>query len=172
MCVSAEVYFLKIKNIDTDAEDNMKIPKFFKRDENVEDFEDLYNGDYYDDSSADADDADDTIVADDFRKPSREPGMSFGNDGGAPVSLKVVKPKSYDDGPAIADYLSAGSTVVLNIEELSRENAIRLIDFLLGATHVVGGEMKNVTKTTLVLAPRNVGVSEFDANEDEEDYEN
>ena len=144
----------------------MKIPKFFKRDENVEDFEDLYNGDYYDENddvyAADSDD--DMTLADDAQKGGA--GAAFGS--GAAVSLKVVKPKSYDDGPAIADYLAAGSTVVLNIEDLNRENAIRLIDFLLGATHVVGGEMKNVTRTTLVLAPRNVGVSDFEASEDEE----
>ena len=141
----------------------MKIPKFFKRDENVEDFEDLYNGDYYDENDVYATESDDdmTLAAD-----SQKSGAAFGS--AATVSLKVVKPKSYDDGPDIADYLAAGSTVVLNIEDLNRENAIRLIDFLLGATHVVGGEMKNVTRTTLVLAPRNVGVSDFEASEDEE----
>lgn len=80
----------------------------------------------------------------------------------AAVSLKVVKPKSYADGPSIADHLTAGSTVVLNIESLDRASAIRLIDFLMGAIHVLGGDMKSVTKTTLVFAPRNVGVSDFE----------
>lgn len=88
-------------------------------------------------------------------------GVSF-NASSAPVSLKVVKPKSYADGPVIADHLAAGSTVVLNIEALDRSGAIRLIDFLMGAIHVLGGDMKSVTKTTLVFTPRNVGVSDFD----------
>ena len=93
----------------------------------------------------------------------------------APVSLKVIKPKSNQEGAAIADYLVAGSTVVLNIESLDRMSAIRLIDFLLGAVHVLGGDMKSVTKTTLVFAPRNVGVSDFENVEEEieeiEEYE-
>ena len=98
----------------------------------------------------------------------------------AAVSLKVVKPKSYADGPSIADHLTAGSTVVLNIESLDRASAIRLIDFLMGAIHVLGGDMKSVTKTTLVFAPRNVGVTDFEnveeeveeeAEADSEDYE-
>ena len=96
----------------------------------------------------------------------KDGGLQVG--GGAPVSLKVVKPKSYADAPAIADHLSAGSTVVLNIESLDRMSAIRLIDFLMGAIHVLGGDMKNVTKTTLVFAPRNVGVSDFENVEEEE----
>ena len=98
----------------------------------------------------------------------KDGGLQVG--GGAPVSLKVVKPKSYADAPAIADHLSAGSTVVLNIESLDRMTAVRLIDFLLGAVHVLGGDMKSVTKTTLVFAPRNVGVTDFE-NVEEEDLE-
>ena len=101
-------------------------------------------------------------------------GVSF-NAPVAPVSLKVVKPRSHQDGPAIADHLAAGSTVVLNIESLDRSSSIRLIDFLLGAVHVLGGEMKSVTKTTLVFAPKNVGVSDFEHIEEEieeaSDYE-
>ena len=88
-------------------------------------------------------------------------GLSLGGQAN-PVSLKVIKPKSNKEGSAIADYLVAGSTVVLNIESLDRMSAIRLIDFLLGAIHVLGGDMKSVTKTTLVFAPRNVGVSDFE----------
>ena len=62
-------------------------------------------------------------------------------------------------------------TVVLNIESLDRASSIRLIDFLLGAVHVLGGDMKSVTKTTLVFAPRNVGVSDFENLEDVEESE-
>lgn len=109
---------------------------------------------------------------------NKDGGLQVG--GGAPVSLKVVKPKSYADAPVIADHLSAGSTVVLNIESLDKMTAIRLIDFLMGAVHVLGGDMKSVTKTTLVFAPRNVGVTDFEnveeeveeeAEADSEDYE-
>lgn len=93
-------------------------------------------------------------------------GLSLGGNA-APVSLKVIKPKSNAEGPAIADYLSSGSTVVLNIESLDRMSAIRLIDFLMGAVHVLGGDMKSVTKTTLVFAPRNVGVQDLEDNAEE-----
>lgn len=102
-------------------------------------------------------------------------GLSLGSGGAAPVSLKVVRPKSYADGPSIADHLAAGSTVVLNIESLDKSGAIRLIDFLMGAIHVLGGDMKSVTKTTLVFAPRNVGVSDYEnigeADETEEEVD-
>ena len=127
----------------------------------------------YDRYYRDDDDLYNDGVEDDDVTPygDKNDGLSLGS-AAAPVSLKVVKPKTYADGPEIADYLSAGSTVVLNIESLDRANAIRLIDFLMGAVHVLGGDMKSVTKTTLVFAPRNVGVQDVEdvVEEAEEDY--
>lgn len=69
-------------------------------------------------------------------------------------SLKVVKPHGMAEGQDVVDYLMQGYTVVMNIEELERATTIRLMDFLMGALYVLGGEMKRVTKTTLVLSPR------------------
>ena len=94
-------------------------------------------------------------------------GVAF-NGGASPVALKVIKPKSYDDGPEIADYLAGGSTVLLNIELLDKNATKRLLDFLLGATHVLGGSMNMVARGTFVFAPRSVGVSDMTAEAAEE----
>ncbi len=80
-----------------------------------------------------------------------------------PVALKIVNPKGYSNASEIADYLMNGNTVLLNIEGLSRESAIRLLDYLSGAIHVVGGMMTKVGKTTIVVAPKNVDVSSIEA---------
>lgn len=140
---------------------------FGKKD--INDYDKYYRDD--DDIYGDAEGNDDDVTT--YGDKGRE-GVSFSAPS-APVSLKVVKPKTYADAPAIADHLAAGSTVVLNIESLDRAGSIRLIDFLMGAIHVLGGDMKSVTKTTLVFAPRNVGVSEFENVEEEieeiEEYE-
>lgn len=151
----------------------MKKFSLFGQSEKKDDYDSIYrDDDFYGDDSGLGDDAIDLSTSADkasddqgytVASPARE-GVSF-NANTVPVSLKVVKPSGYSDGPAIADYLAAGSTVVLNIEDLSRDVAIRLIDFLMGAVHVLGGDMKSVTKTTLVFAPKNVGVSDFDSSE-------
>ena len=82
---------------------------------------------------------------------------------GSAVSLKIVNPKGYKDAAEIADYLMNGNTVLLNIEGMARENAIRLLDYLAGATHAVGGIMTKVGRTTIVVAPKNVDVSSIEA---------
>ncbi len=82
---------------------------------------------------------------------------------GTSVSLKIVNPKSHTDASEIADYLMNGNTVLLNIESLDPAQAIRLLDYLAGATHAVGGIITKVGKTTIVVAPKNVDVSSIEA---------
>lgn len=81
----------------------------------------------------------------------------------ASVALKIVNPKGYDEAPSIADFLLNGNTVLLNVEGLDRQNAIRLLDYLSGATRMVGGMMTKVGKTTIVVAPKSVDVSSIEA---------
>lgn len=83
------------------------------------------------------------------------------------VSLRVMRPKSYDDGPEIADHVARGCTVVMNIEDLNRENARRLIDFLLGAVHVLNGDLQMASQTTFVVAPCPVGMGDSAAVSDD-----
>ena len=90
-----------------------------------------------------------------------EPQGTAGGFGGineSAVSLKLVTPKSLADSEKIADYLIAGSSVVLNIEEISDEEFVRFIDYLHGVLHVIHGNMKQVSKTTFVATPNNVGI--------------
>ena len=87
------------------------------------------------------------------------------------VTLKVMKPVAYSDGPDIADKLMDGSTVVLNLEEMTKDSAIRLIDFLLGVAHVLEADMKKVSANTIVIAPG--GIEEtVSESEDSGDYDN
>ena len=91
-------------------------------------------------------------------KPVEAP--AFNN---AVAALKIVNPKGYEEASEIADYLMNGNTVVLNIEGMAREQAIRLLDSLAGAAHAVGGLMTKVGRTTIVIAPKNVDVSSIEA---------
>ena len=81
----------------------------------------------------------------------------------APVSLKIVAPKAYEDAKEITDFLINGNTVLLNMDSISREVAVRILDYLKGAVQVVGGMITKVGKTTIVVAPKNVDVSSIEA---------
>ena len=87
------------------------------------------------------------------------------NDVVAPTTaaLKIVNPRGYDEAPVIADFLLNGNTVLLNVEGLESAQAVRLLDYLSGATRMVGGIMTKVGRTTIVVAPKSVDVSSIEA---------
>ncbi|MBE6702560.1 MAG: cell division protein SepF [Ruminococcaceae bacterium] len=138
----------------------MKNPFAKKPKSSYDSYNDSYDGGFYR-----GDEEDDGIVGDfdeEIAAPAPKKPAAAAPSGSN--QFKVVKPRGYQDGPNIADYLVDGYTVVLNIEELERPAALRLIDFLLGALQVLGGGFRRVTNTTLVLSPR---AGEL-ADEDEE----
>ena len=137
--------------------------KFKKSTDNYGEFagdDQYYGGNGFDDMDLDAS-ADNGF--DDLQEASApaEPAPAFG--ASAAPALKIVNPKDYKDSVEIANLLMNGNTVLLNIESLAKEQAIRLLDYLSGAVHVAGGLMTKVSKTTIVIAPKNVDVSSIEA---------
>ena len=131
---------------------------------------DNYDSDFY------RGDEEDGIVEDEQRDPEDRPAAALPprrpeKKQESARLLKVVKPYKADEGRDIAAYLIKGYTVVMNIEELERPATVRLVDFLMGVLCVLDGEMRRVTKTTLVLSPRKGEMSgeDEDAAEDTED---
>ena len=76
------------------------------------------------------------------------------------MELKVVTPVQFEEVSTIADYLVAGCTVFLNVENTQREIVRRIIDFLSGVAYSIGGQIKKVTLTTYIITPDNVDVSD------------
>ena len=140
----------------------MKNP-FAKRPKNdYDNYDDNYDSGFYrgDEEEEDGVVGDFSEEQDSQKLPAQRPTHSAATGN----LLKVVKPRNYDDGPTIAGYLIAGYTVVMDIEELERPAAMRLIDFLLGALEVLDGDFRRVTNTTLVFSPHKGSMSS-----DEED---
>lgn len=77
------------------------------------------------------------------------------------VSLKLIQPKSHTEATKIADKLKDGCIVLLDISILTKEKALRLVDFLAGVAYVLGGEMIKTNENTIVVAPSGVDISGF-----------
>ncbi len=97
------------------------------------------------------------------------------------VTLKLIQPRSHTEATRIADKLKEGCIVLLDISNLTKEQALRLVDFLSGVAYVLGGEMIKTNPNTIVVSPSGVDVSGFIAEEtaaadaaettDDENYE-
>ena len=88
------------------------------------------------------------------------PIVAKGEDDTSNIELKVVRPASFDEVSTIADYLLEGCTVVLNLEVLDTASTVRMLDFLNGVTYSTDGDIKNVSKSTYIITPHNVDVSD------------
>ena len=77
------------------------------------------------------------------------------------VALKLLQPKSHTEATKIADKLKEGCIVLLDISNLTKEKAHRLVDFLAGVAYVLGGEMIKTNKNTIVVSPAGVDISGF-----------
>ncbi len=119
--------------------------------------DDNFDNDFYrgpeDEDGVIADDEDEDLIPPVPTTPKKSSPAGSG-------AWKVLKPHNAQDGLIIADYLMNGCTVVMNIEEIDRNTTVRLLDFLMGATHVLDGELRQVSQSTFVISPRKGEITE------------
>ena len=129
----------------------------FKKTDNYEEYEenDAFMDEGFESMDTEAED-------DVFGAPvAAEPAPAFA----APTAaLKIVNPKDFKDAVEIANLMMNGNTVLMNVEGLEKDQslALRVVSYLQGAVHVAGGVMTRVSKSTIVVAPKNVDVSSIE----------
>lgn len=135
----------------------------FKTNAPKDDFDSNYYGedtvDMQDDAIYSAPKAEDTMerpVAT-AAAPKRTGFMSASS---AAVTMKLMKPTSYQEGTSIADQLMNNCAVVMNLENANKETASNLIYFLSGVIYAINGHMKPVSGDTYMLTPNNMEIAE------------
>ena len=71
-------------------------------------------------------------------------------------SVILIQPSKLIDAKLISDELKAGKTVIVNVDRLHADDVTRLNDFITGATHALGGKIKEASETVTILAPKEV----------------
>jgi cell division inhibitor SepF len=79
----------------------------------------------------------------------------------APASSKpfVVGPTSFNDAQEVADKFKVNVPVILNLQNVERDLARRIIDFASGLCYGLGGQMERVANQVYLLTPSDVEVS-------------
>ena len=73
--------------------------------------------------------------------------------------VMVSEPRSYEDSISIVKHLKERKTVVLNLHLLDKEQALRIVDFLCGATHALEGSQQKIGESVFIFTPKNVALS-------------
>ena len=74
------------------------------------------------------------------------------------LQVVLVKPDRFENAAEIADHLREKRTVVLNLEQTSKEVSRRILDFLSGAAYAQEGKVKKVAVSTYIITPYNVDI--------------
>ncbi|MEL7209662.1 MAG: cell division protein SepF, partial [Actinomycetota bacterium] len=79
----------------------------------------------------------------------------------APRSAKatILAPRTFGDAKLLADEFKASAPVVMNLQEVDRELARRLIDFASGICYALEGGMEKLAPQVFLLIPDAVEVS-------------
>jgi cell division inhibitor SepF len=84
--------------------------------------------------------------------------------------ILTVHPRAYKDAQVIAENFREGIPVIINLSQMSEQEARRLVDFASGLSQGLYGKIERVTSKVFLLSPAHVAVS-GDAAEVESDVE-
>lgn len=85
-----------------------------------------------------------------------------------PLMKKTYTPKTCQDSTSIVDAYKDGRVVVICVEELDKENFLRLFDYVMGAVHALDGKLSRIDRDTVLLLPYGVEEDEVSVDELEE----
>lgn len=79
-----------------------------------------------------------------------------------PARVHVIEPKSFNDAEQIGSKFKNDTPVIVNLQNIDRELAKRLIDFVSGLTYGLDGGIQRVAEMVFLLTPANIEVSAED----------
>lgn len=71
----------------------------------------------------------------------------------------IVEPRAYAEAQDIADQLKNRRAVIVNLQQIEREQAKRIVDFLSGTVYAIGGDIQKVGTDIFLCTPDNVEVT-------------
>lgn len=70
----------------------------------------------------------------------------------------IMQPENIDDAQDICDHLKNKKPVVINLEDVEKEPAQRIVDFLSGSVYALDGNIQKVSAGIFLVAPNNVDI--------------
>lgn len=72
--------------------------------------------------------------------------------------MVITQPTCYDEVESIGDYLKNKKSVIINLENVSKEDARRILDFLSGSAFMVDGTIQRVSNLIYLVTPKYVEI--------------
>ncbi|WP_059104690.1 cell division protein SepF [Shouchella shacheensis] len=89
------------------------------------------------------------------------------------AKMILLEPRTYEEAQEIADHLKKRKAVVINLQRIAKEQALRIVDFLSGTVYAIGGDIQKLGPSIFLCTPDNVEItgSISDLLQNESNYE-
>jgi len=71
----------------------------------------------------------------------------------------LIEPRVYAEAQEVADHLGNRKAVVVNLQRISHDQAVRIVDFLSGTVYAIGGDIQRIGRDIFLCTPDNVEVA-------------
>ena len=97
--------------------------------------------------------------------PKKQQGKVVNIHSSAQFKVVIMQPENFDDAQDICDHLKNKKPVIVNLEEIEKESAQRIVDFLSGSVYALDGQIQKVSNGIFLIAPCNVDIMSDFKNE-------
>lgn len=71
----------------------------------------------------------------------------------------LIEPRVYAEAQEVADHLVNRRAVVVNLQRIHHDQALRIVDFLSGTVYAIGGDIQRIGRDIFLCTPDNVEVA-------------
>jgi len=79
--------------------------------------------------------------------------------------ITIVEPRLYSEVQEISDYLLKNQSIIVNFRRMDHEQAMKVIDFLMGVTYAIKGDIQRLDDGIFICTPQSVTVNGSDLSE-------
>lgn len=72
--------------------------------------------------------------------------------------MVITQPTCYDEVEGIGEYLKNKKSIIINLENVGKEDARRILDFMSGSAFMVEGTIQKVSNLIYLITPNNVEI--------------
>lgn len=72
--------------------------------------------------------------------------------------IKIMEPRLYSEVQSVADVLLSNQSVIINFRRMEKEQAKKMIDFLMGTTYAIKGDIQRIGEEIFMCTPQSFEV--------------
>ena len=72
--------------------------------------------------------------------------------------ITIIEPRLYSEVQELSDTLLANQSVIINFRRMDKEQAKKMLDFLMGVTYAIKGDIQRLGEEIFICTPQSVEV--------------